>query len=303
MKQWMAGLSIVGFLFGILPSPAAGGSHLLISEVLINSPGGGSTENNEISSEFVEIYNPTGSPINLGDYILTDYPEYYRLPAGNFDYGSNSYDYMVRFPSNTMLAAGQIAVVTLDASTFLLEAGSSFGGTVPGFKAQPGSPLLFEIKDSNPAVPDMVNYKAAAPNPNTFLKDNAGEFVALIYWNGSSDLVSDIDMVRWGRMSISEQIKNKQGVSIDGPDADTLTTSYQTDALATHFNFIVVDAMVRKTPEEVFELNTGGNGLSGHDETSENLTASFEGVTNTHITPGLPHPDLVSSGVDLWISY
>lgn len=85
-----------------------GADHLLISEVLIDAPGSAAIENNETSAEFVEIYNPTSSIINLGNYILTDYPTYYNLPAGGFVYGENSFDYMLQFPATASLAPGQI---------------------------------------------------------------------------------------------------------------------------------------------------------------------------------------------------
>lgn len=289
----------------LLTSPAAAASdHLLISEVLIDSPGSSATENNDVSSEFVEIYNPTNETIALGNYILTDYPSYHTLPAGSFDYGVNSFDYMLKFPPTATLKPGQIAVVTLDAVTFFTEVGTNFGGTEKGYSALAGGPLLFEIKNTDAAVPEMINLKSLAPNPTTFLKTNPGEFVALIYWNGLTDLVYDVDIIQWGQIVRADQLINKSGVAVDGPDAGEQPSTYKTDLFAPDFDFpIVPHAMIRHSIDEVFEVQTNGNGITGHDETSENLKASFIGVSNRNVTPGLPHPNLPTASVATWSLY
>jgi len=286
----LAGLSLT------VPTMGAA-DHLLISEVLINSTG---TESDVLSAEFVEIFNPTSEPVNLANYYLTDYKNYHEYPVGNFEWVDTA-DYLLQFPTTATLAPGQVAVVTLNVNHFLNEVGSAFGKTVSGYEGQPGSPLLFEIDGLNPDVTEMRNPKAVAGalKDISFAKTNGGEVLMMFHWNGESDLVQDVDGVRWGTVSAGNQFENKSAIAIDGPDADTDASTYLTDS----YSSFLYDptpgtapaAMVRISTTESAEVSTGGNGITGHDETSEDLAATFQSAADTATTPGLPHSGLQSS--------
>jgi len=277
----------------------AAADHLLISEVLIDSPG---TESDTLSAEFVEIYNPTPNTISLANYYLTDYKNYHKYPAGNFEWVDTA-DYLLQFPTTATLASGQVAVVTLTASHFLTQVGSSFGNTLSGYTSQPGSPLLFEIDGLHPDVTEMRNPKAlaGAPKDISFAKTNGGEVLMLFHWDGETDLVQDVDGVRWGTVSAGNQFENKSGVAVDGPDADTDPSTYLTDA---YISFLynpstIPVAMVRITATESEEVSSGGNGITGHDETTEVLENGFQSSTAAATTPGVPHSGLLA-GVSEW---
>lgn len=290
---------IIAGLAGSAPGNSVNANHLVISEIFIDA----AVETNNTSAEFVEIYNPTDQPVDLGNYYLTDYANYYLLPAGTLDFTAPG-DYMVRFPAETMLLPGSVAVVTQSATQFFTETGASYGGTAAGFASQAGSPLLFEIADTDPAVPQVINLRQGAPDPVTFHMQNDGEFVVLMYWDGMSDLVSDVDIVGWGVPTGANHIPNKGGIAIDGPDADTEPTTYRSDGLFTGIYLRPApDVVVRTTIREFGEGIAIGNGITGHDETVENLTVSFIKVQPHEVSPGIPHNSLVTSSVSDWSVY
>jgi hypothetical protein len=291
-------VGLVSFLPAL--AGAARADHLLISQVLV-SPAG--TQTDEASSEYIEVFNPTSSPVSLKDYYLTDYKEYYTLPAGSFAYGDRS-DFMLRFPDNITLAPGATIVVTQSASQFVADLGSKFGGSVASFSAQMGGPQLLEVKDTNATVGQMINLKAGELKPNTLGLNDTGGFVTLFYWDGATDLVKDVDIVRFGTAPLSDALVMKTGLSVDGPDADATASTYLTDAGLNAFNYTgSVTALKRVSADEATELSANGNGITGHDETSENLHASFASVTAASLKPGLPNVSLYPSSVDDWQVY
>ena len=59
------------------------------------------------------------------------------------------------------------------------------------------------------------------------------------------------------------------------------------------------DAMVRLSADEGTEITSGGNGLTGHDETSENLATTFPTVTGHNpplANPPFPAAPIVTAG-------
>jgi uncharacterized repeat protein (TIGR01451 family) len=127
---------------------------------------------------------------------------------------------------------------------------------------------------------------------------NAGEVVILYYWDGQTDLVTDLDYVLWGD---KDEAVDKTGVSIDGPDADGTTSSYLADTAISAQDIVGTgsdphtsgNSAQREDLSEGAEVQTGGNGADGHDETSEDLsnTWSEDVPTPGAAKPG-PSPDL-----------
>ena len=195
-------------------------------------------------------------------------------------------------------------MVTQSATQFFTETGTTYGGTAAGFASQAGAPLLFEIADTAPAVPQMINLRVGVPDVLTFQKQNTGEFVVLMYWDGATDLVADVDIVGWGFPSGNNFLVNKGEFAIDGPDTDNVPTSYRHDGLSSNIYFASgADVVVRTSVQEHMENIAVGNGLTGHDETIEMLAASFIKVETYEVTPGIAHNGLVTSGVADWAVY
>lgn len=254
-------LSCIIMVFGVI-SLSFGQDHLLITE-FSNRP------NTPLNNEFVEIYNGTGATVDLTRYYLTDAPfqndnDYINIVDGTFT--PASYDFLAKFPDGASIANGQFIIVAVNGAQFK---------TTFGFDPD------FELLATSVTVPDMV-----APGAN-YIATNVGftdgsEVMILFYWDGASDLVQDIDYLVWGD---TEEAACKTGFTKDGPDADTDASAYKPDT--PYANQILLKSisstrlhtdgktLQRTSLVEVGEKLVDGNGITGHDETSEDLANAF----------------------------
>lgn len=130
----------------------------LISEVLYNSAGAD-------LAEFVEVVNPTSTPIDLSGWSIGDA----TTPA--------DFEDVRHFPDGTVLQPRQTLVVTINGMAFKSEF------------SPPSDLLLFEIVDSDPNVPNMIDnpdYDPAAifalgnSGDEVFLRNPAGEIIDVV---------------------------------------------------------------------------------------------------------------------------
>jgi MYXO-CTERM domain-containing protein len=263
-------------------------SGLVISEVGYDTL---AESNAATSAEYIEIYNPTSSRIALTaaagapSVYLSDSPtQYWKLPAGNVLVG-NTADFLWQFPAGASIAPHSFVVVCADSTAFLAE---FYDGSLATFEGLPGAPQLFEGTQDGAAdgVGDMVNASTA---PSQSILTNGGETVVLFQWDGRTDLVQDLDIVVW---QSTTQVTNKTGQSVDGPDADTVATTYAADAaqstrLAGPVPQSSVFGLARLELRELGEADAGGNGVGGHDETSESFDTGSAWGYLAH-SPGLP---------------
>lgn len=119
--------------------------HLLISEVLYDPVGAD-------DGEFVELVNPTHDPLDLSDYSLGD--------AVN----PTDFEDVRRFPAGTTLPPGGVLVVALAATSF---------------EAQYGFWPDFEILDTDPAVPNLIDDPAWGDPAALLQLGNSGDEVIL----------------------------------------------------------------------------------------------------------------------------
>lgn len=224
--NWVTGLPTPGTVAGGLVS-----NDLLITEYAYTGN----------SQEFVEIYNPTATPITLDEYYLSDDAftgpiGYWRIVLGGGYSIGTSADFNVKFPAGTVIMPGQALVIYMGCAT----TGSA---GVPPYQPIPfgfGTPD-FEICDNSPAVPNMVaigNIPGGTVAPgsgwNGLMTNGSttnGEMAMLYRWDGVCDLVCDVDYVGWGAIAVptvSHRI-DKTGISIDGIDADASPSTYLPD--------------------------------------------------------------------------
>lgn len=253
--------------------------HLLITEFVVTPTEG----------EFIEIYNPTDNVVDLSNYYITDATFasgatfYYKIVTGNAGGGSFG-DFSARFPAGASIAPHEYQTVSLAGSTKF----NTTYGVLPTYE-------LFEDDAAADAIPDLLEATTGSINKQGGLTNN-GEILILFYWDGLSDLVQDVDYVVWGD---KEEAVDKSGVSIDGPDADTNPSTYLNDTpISSQFVVNVENdadadphdggkSAQRKLSVEDLEAWEAGNGVTGHNETSEDV--SWKGgiwCLNAAPTPG-----------------
>ncbi|MEO1082773.1 MAG: hypothetical protein AAFY88_00880 [Acidobacteriota bacterium] len=261
-------------------SVAAGGmgqamaERLLLSEVVVTPTAG----------EFIEIHNPNDFDVNLSNVYLTDavftgVPStfYYNLPTGMNAGGGYFSDFHARFPDGAIIPAGAFQTVSLAGSDDFF---ATFGINPDYELFEDAAPL-----GGDDGVPDMREAFAGSINQQGNLS-NSGEVAILYFWDGQSDLVTDLDYALWGD---GAEAVDKTGVSIDGPDGDMTATAYQGDTATGSQDVISAsahsngEAYRRIDLDEGMEIASGSNGVDGDDETSENLSTTWDiGVA----TPG-----------------
>ncbi len=234
----------------------ADADHLLLTEIC-DTPTAG---------EFVEICNPTASTISLSLVHITDlYGDssciddfYPQIALGPISYQS-AYDFLVKFPYGDEIAPGQVIVIAMSGSAFETEYGVQADYDIMGTGG--GATVM--------SVP--TNGFAGATAGLT----NSGETVTLFSYDDSSDsddLCYDIDYAVWG--DDEGEFVDKTGITINSSTYLNDIPWASQDAIfntghAYGFTFQRIDLW------EGTETPTGGNGITGHDETSENLSETW----------------------------
>jgi hypothetical protein len=264
-------------------APAAVADHVVISEVVTVA---NTAVNRPLCSEFVEIHNPTAAAIDLGQYYLTDGTfstnlQYYwkiaQADASSATAGGGTVgDFHARFPTGYSIAAGDTIVIAITGSN----AYQAAYGRSPDFELYEDAAVPDNVPELDEVFPGSIGGGVLNGNTNApALVDNA-ESLVLYFWNGTSDLVQDIDFMRWGAQTTTNILFDKTGVTVGAGTylADTPVASQQTVS-ATTLSF--GNAYARRNVDEGTETTSGGNGLTGHNETSENLAATWQTTAQT----------------------
>ncbi len=259
-----------------VPSP-----DVLLSEIVVTPTGG----------EFVEIFNPSAAAIDLSDVYLTDATFagggtfYYNIVTGANAGGGAFSDFHARFPDGATIAAGEFQTVSLAGSDgYLAEHGMD-----PTYELYEDAVSADAIDDMREALPGSISDQGGL--------SNSGEVVILYTWDGASDLVQDIDYAVWGD---NAEGVDKSGVGVDGPDADGDATFYPAETAIADQETVAPgshasgDSFQRVDFAEGAETQSGGSGLQGSDETSEDLSATW---SQFEATPGAAPPAPASDWV------
>ena len=235
----------------LLPLVLLAQSHLLITEVFI-------PPSSEAQKAFVEIANETAQPVELGERYLANYNTYYQIVTDTYPVTASFF--VARFPSGT-IQPGEVKVVALDGAGYF----NAFGKHAD-----------FEIKGTDENTPDMQVVRAG-DNPGF---ETIKGMVVLFQWDGQSDLVKDVDYLPWGLVAFNSVWMDKSGVQIDGPDADATASAYANDLATSQqkawSNIPSGESLQRNGTEEIDEVSSGGNGITGHNEATENWQQSFK---------------------------
>ena len=236
---------------------------ILLSEIVVTPTAG----------EFIEIHNPTATAIDLSDVYLTDATfagggtYYYNIVTGMNAGGGGFGDFHARFPDGATIAAGEFQTVAL--------AGSD------DFFATYGIDPTYELYEDGAGADAVADMREALPGSisNQGGLSNSGEVVILFAWDGESDLVEDIDYAVWGDKA---EAVDKSAVGVDGPDADGDLSFYPMETSIPLQDVIDIgahtsgDSFQRVEFGEGDEAQSGGAGVSGDDETSENLSETWD---------------------------
>lgn len=246
---------------------AARTNHLVVTEVAVTPTPG----------EFVEVWNPTSAAISLTNVYVYNATFQagdggtscsYPLAVSGGACGTGFSDFNLRFPAGATIAPGEFQTIALTGAA-----------NYCGFFSCQSSRPTYEVaglgQPDDPLVANMLGdfdnratvFVAPDGGSGLGLLSNTGEELVLYSWDGFSSTVQDIDYVLWGA-SISYRT-DKTGLPGYLPDtpvtaqrsaagAPTASTSYQ-----------------RVCTNEGTERRTGGNGLTGHDETSEDLDVTW----------------------------
>ena len=261
----------------LLPAGAAmaqDADHLLLSEVVVQTR----SPVDVFGSPFIEITNPTGGAIDLEDVYLSTAQDgalgrlYWNVALGPEAGGGTGGNVHGRFPDGLSLAAGDTLVVSINGSTEFVAA----YGYLPDLE-------LFEDGAAPDQVPEMVEVFTGSigaglgsAGTNSPALSTSYDSVILYHWDGSSDLVTDVDYFIYG--SDTRVRADKSGVTVGASTYlnDTAIGSQTSAGTAATFG----NAHVRLDALEASEVSSGGNGFTGHDETSEDLSSSWQTIAS-----------------------
>jgi hypothetical protein len=233
------------------------------------------------AGEFIEIFNPNASPVDLTNYYLSDVafdggPEYYYHVVQGL-YGGGFGDFNSKFPDGATIGAGEHQIIALNGdadffTTYAVNPTYEIDQAEFRFGPPDGIPDMMETH------PGSIYGADSSHNPGL---TNGDEMVMLYYWDGMSDLVSDADYVLYnsGSPAPNNEAVDKSGVTIDGPDPDTTGSTYLNDtpvanqlsALSPTSGF----STQRSDYTEGLQVMSGGNGVTGADETSEDMNNTW----------------------------
>jgi len=239
----------------------------------------------QIGSPFITITNPTGQTVDLADFFISNANDgnvslyYYNIvKAGAFDAGGGADSlFHCRFPEGVTLAAGDSLVVAINGSAQFDSAYSQ----LPDFELFEDGTVPDEVPEMLPAFPHAIGkgLGASYAGSNTpHLRSQA--CLVMYHWDGATDLVADVDYLLWG--GLERYRVDKTGVSIDGPDDNEGLSQYLPDTPVADQLPAAAQwpnpglALRRSADSEGNETTSGGNGLTGHDETSEDLDSTWQ---------------------------
>ncbi len=253
MKQLIFLILLPVFLLG---APA---DHLVFTRVALDPT----------RAEMVVIHNPTDTEISLDNYYITDATDansqcfYYNLPDSNYYWSGSVSDFAARFPADSVIpAGGSLTLGTHDADTYY-----SYYGEYPDLA------LFGDMRqaiEGHQTISLSDNFSGISNLSNP-------EVLILFYWDQESVMIQDVDYFQWGSVSESLAI-DKTGIWDYLPDTPIAEQFFMGN--------IGADLIYLRNGAEEDEITSGGNGITGHDETSENFPVNWRVVYSPgKITP------------------
>jgi len=232
------------FLSFILPALVFSeqADHLLLSQIVVNPD----------EAESISIVNPTDEIINLSDYYICDDKDYYQMqtdddlsPSHFINGFTAQFPDIVINPNDTLLL-----VLNEDYASFYTD-------ITPDL-------FLFDWDNSMLETED-----GSFGNSASAKLDDDNESIILFKWSGNTgDNIEDIDYFIWGGIQGAIDKTDAGDYLNDTPAENQM---YFEETHGDYYAFSRISSL-----EEIDEIVTGGNGIIGHDETSENFRESWE---------------------------
>ena len=297
----------VFLLFSVLAAglctaaPLTTADHLVISQFLVKTR----TPYTTFGSPFVAITNPTGADIDLSNVYLTDatlmpsalYTKITLSSPSTADPGGGSGgDFHAKFPDGYVLPAGATISIALSGSAQYATA----YGRQPDFELYEDYYIPDTVSELVAAFPGSINAGLVGGGSNVPALSDVAESIVLYQWDGIGALVQDIDYVAWGTNTSSRV--DKTGLTVGGqtyqPDT-SIASQVMVAAAGPTFGHV----FKRVSADEGTETPTGGNGVTGHNETSENLSSTWADVVGSTPPPApasyLPSAPIFTAAVNL----
>jgi hypothetical protein len=257
-------------------APAAGqdADHLLISEIV--------TTVNRFGARFIEIVNPTGAEVALDDVYLTNGTfstndaGYWRLVEDTVNStiaggGTGGY-FHGRFPAGAVIAAGDTIAVSVTGSSLYLAA----YGTLPDFEVFEEGATADAVPELVEVFPGSINAGTLAGGTNAVTISSVAGSVVMYRWDGAADTMEDLDYAHWGTNQAYRVDKSGYGSYLDDTAAGSQTPLPGTAGDSKSYQRLSYAESGETSP---------GNGSTGHDETSEALSASWSVANQTAPAP------------------
>ncbi|MFL2988787.1 MAG: lamin tail domain-containing protein [Candidatus Neomarinimicrobiota bacterium] len=200
-------------------------------------------------AEMIEIYNPLGESVDLSNYYLSDSDKYYTWINGE---SIGNFDFLIKFPEGSSIPSGGSYTITTQSNLDF----SDYYDNLPDISLVDSELDIFEF----------------GLNPNL---SGSEEMLVLFYWDGVSSIVQDVDYFLWGDFDkgVSKTIEEGYPFNDTFLENQMFIRNYSTSDF--------YDSLyVRSDINEYDEVQFDGNGITGHDETSENFNSSWniEGI-------------------------
>lgn len=222
-------------------------NHLVFSRVTIRPN----------QAELISIYNPASEePLDLSNYYITDSNLYYNLPSGTGFWSESIFDFIVRFPDGYSIQSGESIII----------------GISDNFSDHYEYNPDLTLDDMRDAVDGESTAGLVAG-----LHDN-NEMLMLFKWSGNpTEKVQDVDYFIWGN---ANEGVDKTGIGEYFPDTPILE---QTPFEANQDNYTYTRITLDSEGDEIL---SDGNGITGHDETSENLPETWQSILSPDVSFG-----------------
>jgi len=219
-------------------------------------------------AEMISIYNPTSQSVDLSDYYITDSASgsggYYNLPSGVNYYNNSIFDFIVGFPNSLSIESQDSLIIGMsDTQSF-----ADYYGYNPDL-------ILSDMRD---LINDAPVAGVASTIGGAAELGDSSEMLMLFKMVGN-DNVMDVDYFIWGNAGSSTAI-NKTGVGSYLPDNSfELQTPYPSHNDGQTFVRL-------SSSSEGNEVSSGGNGITGNNETSEDFLNTWSVISTPEIVDG-----------------